>query len=157
MLIPAILLPDDDSDDRRSAERQTINQPSTLRDERAEATDVYVRDLSETGFSVATDSRLEIGSMVTIGLPGRGRASARVVRQVPGGYGCEFDQPLGRAEVMQTFRGGTVIHMTSNAPIVHPAPEPEIRRFPGSVRLGVIVGGSALLWAAVAKAIATLF
>ncbi|MEH3102535.1 MAG: PilZ domain-containing protein [Sphingomonas phyllosphaerae] len=156
MLIPAILLPSD-SDDRRSAERQPINQPSTLRDAREEATDVYVRDLSETGFSVATDSRLEIGSLVTIGLPGRGRASARVVRQVPGGYGCEFVEALGRAEVMQTFRGGTVIQLTSSAPISHPLPEPQITRYPGAVRLGVIVGGSALLWAAIAKALASLF
>jgi len=155
MLIPAILLPSD-SDDRRSAERQTINQPSTLRDERAEATDVYVRDLSETGFSVATDARLEIGSMVTIGLPGRGRASARVVRQVTGGYGCEFNEPLGRFDVLQTFRGGTVIQMTSSAPIAHPLPEPEIQRFPGAVRIGVIVGGSALLWAGLVKAISAL-
>lgn len=155
MLIPAILLPSD-SDDRRSAERQTINQPSTLRDERAQANDVYVRDLSETGFSVATDSRLEIGSVVTIGLPGRGRASAHVVRQVAGGYGCEFTEPLGRAEVMQAFRGGTVIHMTSNAPIAAPLPEPEIERLPGAVRLGVIVGGSVVLWAGVVKVIASL-
>ncbi len=155
MLIPAILLPSD-SDDRRSAERQTINQPSTLRDDRAEATDVYVRDLSETGFSVATDSRLEIGSMVTIGLPGKGRASARVVRQVAGGYGCEFNEPLARAEVMQTFRGGTVIQMMTSGPVAHPAPEPEIKRFPGAVRLGVIVGSSALLWAGLVKAISAL-
>lgn len=155
MLIPAILLPSD-SDDRRSAERQTINQPSTLRDERAEANDVYVRDLSETGFSVATDSRLELGSVVTIGLPGRGRASARVVRQVTGGYGCEFTEVLGRAEVMQAFRGGTVIQMTTSSPITFAAPEPEIKRFPGAVRLGVIVGGSALLWAGVVKVISAL-
>lgn len=155
MLIPAILLPSD-ADDRRSAERQTINQPSTLRDERAQANDVYVRDLSETGFSVATDSRLELGSVVTIGLPGRGRASARVVRQVPGGYGCEFTEALGRAEVMQAFRGGTVIQMTTSSPITLAAPEPEIRRYPGAVRLGVIVGGSALLWAGVVKLISAL-
>ncbi|WP_022685065.1 PilZ domain-containing protein [Sphingomonas phyllosphaerae] len=155
MLLQAILLPSD-SDDRRSAERQSINQPSTLRDERAQATDVYVRDLSETGFSVATDSRLELGSTVTIGLPGRGRATARVVRQVAGGYGCEFVEALGRAEVMQTFRGGTVIHMTTSAPVIAPFPEIEIRRLPGAVRLGVILGGSALLWAAVIGVIASL-
>jgi hypothetical protein len=155
MLLPAILLPSD-SDDRRSAERQAINQPSTLRDEAARATDVYVRDLSETGFSVATDSRLEIGSTVTIGLPGRGRATARVVRQVTGGYGCEFVEALGRAEVMQTFRGGTVIHMTTSGPMVAPLPEPEIRRLPGAVRLSVILGGSALLWAGIVAAIARL-
>ncbi len=155
MLLPAILLPSD-TDDRRSAERQPINQPSTLRDERAHASDVYVRDLSETGFSVATDSRLEIGSTVTIGLPGRGRASARVVRQVSGGYGCEFVDALGRAEVMQTFRGGTVIQMTSSAPMVAPLPEPVIRRLPGAVRLTVILGGSALLWAGIVKGLTSL-
>jgi hypothetical protein len=155
MLLPAILLPSD-SDDRRSAERQAINQPSTLRDERSRATDVYVRDLSETGFSVATDSRLEIGSTVTIGLPGRGRATARVVRQVTGGYGCEFVEALGRAEVMQTFRGGTVIQMTTSAPVIAPLAEPEIRRLPGAVRLGVIVGGSALLWVGIVGVIARL-
>lgn len=155
MLLPAILLPSD-SDDRRSAERQTINQPSTLRDERARASDVYVRDLSETGFSVATDCRLELGSTVTIGLPGRGRADARVVRQVAGGYGCEFVEALGRAEIMQTFRGGTVIHMTANAAITPALPEPEIKRFPGAVRLGVIIGGSALLWGGLIKAVLSL-
>jgi len=155
MLLPAILLPSD-SDDRRSAERQPINQPSTLRDQAARATDVYVRDLSETGFGVATDSRLEIGSIVTIGLPGRGRAEARVVRQVSGGYGCEFVEALGRAEVMQTFRGGTVIQMTSSAPVTPALPEPEIARYPGAVRLGAILGGSALLWAAIAKVVAAV-
>ncbi|PZQ61714.1 MAG: hypothetical protein DI544_03525 [Sphingomonas taxi] len=145
MLLPAVLVPSD-QDDRRSAERQAINQPSTLRVDTAQARDVYVRDLSETGFSVATDLRLELGSVVTIGLPGRGRATARVVRQVRGGYGCEFTEALGRAEVMQTFRGGTVIQLTMSEPATLPYPEPEVKRLPGAVRVGVIVGASAALW-----------
>lgn len=155
MLLPAILMPSD-QDDRRSAERQEINQPSTLRDERSHASDVYVRDLSETGFSVATDMRLAIGSIVTIGLPGRGRASARVVRQVNGGYGCEFTEALARADMLQTFRGGTVIHMTTSEPMIAPLPEPDIERYPGAVRIGVIVGTSFLLWAGIVRAIAAV-
>lgn len=155
MLLPAILVTSD-KDDRRSAERQPINQPSTLRDEHSRACDVYVRDLSETGFGVATDLRLEIGSTVTIGLPGHGRATARVVRQVPGGYGCEFTEALGRAAILQTFRGGTVMQITSSTPVTVPLPEPEVERYPGAVRVGVIVGTTALLWIAIMRAVAAI-
>lgn len=155
MLLQAQLVPEE-QDDRRAGERQTINQPSTLRND-SQASDVYVRDLSETGFSVATDMRLALGSTVTIGLPGRGRATARVVRQVNGGYGCEFVEALGRAEVMQTFRGGTVIQMSTSEPMVAPLPEPEIELYPGAVRVSVIVGLSGLLWAAIARGVSALF
>lgn len=155
MLLQARLVPEE-QDDRRAGERQPINQPSTLRND-SEAGDVYVRDLSETGFSVATDMRLALGSTVTIGLPGHGRATARVVRQVTGGYGCEFTEALGRAEMLQTFRGGTVIQMSTSEPMVAPLPEPEIKRFPGAVRVGVIVGASGLLWAAILRAVSALF
>lgn len=156
MLLQAQLVPEE-QDDRRFGERQAINQPSTLRSDAAHAADVYVRDLSETGFSVATEMRLALGSTVTIGLPGRGRATARVVRQVTGGYGCEFTEALGRAEVMQTFRGGTVIQMSTSEPMIAPLPEPEIQRYPGAVRVGVIVGASGLLWAGIFRAVTALF
>lgn len=145
MLLQAVLVPDDE-DDRRSAERTSVNRPSTLRDATQAACDVYVRDISGTGFNVATDAQLTIGSDVTIGLPGHGRATARVVRRVAGGYGCEFARPLASTSVAQTFRGDTVIRLTSSAPIVHPFPEPVIARWPGVARVGVVIGGSAALW-----------
>ncbi|TCP34074.1 PilZ domain-containing protein [Sphingomonas sp. BK235] len=145
MLLQAVLLPETD-DDRRGAERQPVNQPSTLRGDRVGARDVYVRDLSETGFSVTTDTRLTLGSTVTIGLAGHGRATARVVRQVPGGYGCEFLSPITAGTVTGAFRTDTVIQLTSSEPVELPFADPAIERYPGAVRVGVIVGGAALLW-----------
>jgi hypothetical protein len=126
MLLHAVMV-NEDNDDRRGAERQAINQPSTLRGDRG-AHDVYVADLSETGFSVTTDSRLAIGSTVTIGLAGHGRAM-----------------------------NDTVIQLTSSAPLEAPFAEPEIQKLPGAVRLGVIVGSSALLWALIARVAVALF
>ncbi|MBB3694677.1 PilZ domain-containing protein [Sphingomonas sp. BK580] len=155
MLLHAVMV-NEDNDDRRGAERQAINQPSTLRGERG-AHDVYVADLSETGFSVTTDSRLAIGSTVTIGLAGHGRAMARVVRQVPGGYGCEFTAPVSSAVVASAFRTDTVIQLTSSAPLMAPFADPEVTKLPGAVRLGVIVGSSALLWAIIARVAVALF
>ncbi|MGK6325371.1 PilZ domain-containing protein [Sphingomonas sp. DT-51] len=154
MLLHAVLV-NEDSDERRGAERQTINQPSTLRGERG-AHDVYVADLSETGFSVTTDSRIAIGSTVTIGLAGHGRAMARVVRQVPGGYGCEFAMPLSPSVVASAFRNDTVIQLTSSAPLVAAFPDPVVKKLPGAVRLGVVLGSSALLWALIARGVAAL-
>lgn len=150
MLVPVT------EDDRRSAERQEINQPSTLRDGTATACDVYVRDLSETGFSVTTDATLTIGSLISIGLPGQGRAPARVVRRVQEGYGCEFMQPLTSAALMQTFRGATVVQLSSTDPIIIPLAEPEIRRFHGAVRVAVIVGSSILLWGMIIRTVASV-
>lgn len=155
MLLQAVLVPDD-HDDRRSTERTPINRPSTLRDERAGACDVYVRDISGTGFNVATDAQLSIGSDVTIGLPGHGRATARVVRRVAGGYGCEFVRPLASTTVAQTFRDDTVIRIVSSHPVITPMSEPVIARWPGAARVGVILGGSALLWGMIALAVTRL-
>lgn len=154
-MLHAVLVPISE-DDRRSAERLTINQRSTLRDETSAACDVYVADLSETGFSVTTDARLVMGSKVSIGLPGQGRATARVVRRVNGGYGCEFLHPLSPDALAQTFRGDTVIQLSSSDPFTQPLPEPEIRRFHGAIRIGVIVGSSAALWALIIGAAARL-
>lgn len=151
MRLQAVLVPDQ-HDERRSAERQAINRPSTLRDERLTACDVYVRDLSETGFNVATDATLTLGSIVSIGLPGHGRASARVIRPVPGGYGCEFFAPIDSGALANVFRGGTVVSMTTAEPMLLPSPEPVVERWPGAVRAAVIVGSSMLLWSAIAYA-----
>jgi hypothetical protein len=155
MLLQAVLLSDDD--DRRTAGRLSINQPSTLRDESRTACDVYVRDLSETGFSIAADATLALGSTVTIGLPGHGRAAARVVRRVTGGYGCEFFEPLSTQAVRLMFRGDTVIQLGSSEPIEMTLPQPDIVKLPGAVRIGVIVGSSALLWVGLVKAVVALF
>jgi hypothetical protein len=156
MLLQAVLVPEPKGD-RRSSERQVVNQRSTLRGDSRVACDVYVRDLSPTGFSVTTDGTLAMGSIVSIGLPGYGQADAQVVHRIVGGYGCEFLQPLGMEAVQRAFRDNPVVPFTSDERFLAPVAEPVIARWPGAVRVGTIIGLSAALWAGIAMGIAAIF
>lgn len=157
MAVHAVLVSRFD-DDRRAAPRQDVNRASTLRDESSYASDVQVRDLSETGFSVETPVPLAIGSTVSIGLPGHGRATARVVRPVEAGcYGCEFATPLTQAALARMFDGDTVVQLSVADPLPAAGVGEDARRLPGAVRLLAIVGGSALLWAGIIALAARLF
>ena len=137
------------TDDRRSADRRPVEGASTLRTASRQPHDVVVEDLSQTGAAIRADVTLAIGDMVTIGLPGCGQAAARIVRADPSGYGAEFLAPLSAAEVKLSFGVDPVYVL--DRPLVPGAvlDEPAVERWPGAVRIAVILGATAALWSAI--------
>ena len=83
----------------RIAERHRVSLPGTLRDPEQQPFDVVVEDLSRSGFRVPSDAALDVGDVVSLGLPGVGTCRAFVVRQAGDRYGCMFLTPLSAIEL----------------------------------------------------------
>lgn len=146
------------SDGRRADDRQSVDRPSTFRDQHGAPQNVMVEDLSRLGCKIAGEFAVQPNSQVTIGLPGVGVAQARVVRIVPGAIGVEFLHPLSPTDLDTAFRQSPVHAlqaqiMVANAGDVHVHED----RWPGAARIGVIAGGSVLLWGAIIATVRGLF
>jgi hypothetical protein len=87
------------ADDERTADRLPVNLDGTLRqpdDQRP--VDVVIDDLSATGFRMTCGERLPVNAVITVGIAGLGRHTARIVRAIDGQYGCRFLTPVDIAE-----------------------------------------------------------
>jgi len=83
-----------DSADRRVAERVPVEIDAKVRELGTTGTEARVLNLSSTGFMAETDAEFEVGARVWLMMPGRERANA-VVRWVSAGrMGAEFAEPL---------------------------------------------------------------
>ena len=103
----------------RGYERRPIDIASTLRDRDWTAIDVVIEDVSQTGFRIQQGPELALNEPITLGLPGMGTRAASVVRKTSGGYGCEFHNALGVAELAAVLAG------MSSVPIPFPKIRPE--------------------------------
>lgn len=142
------------ADDERAADRQTVNLDGTLRQEDdCRPVDVTIDDLSATGFRMTCAERLPVNAMVSVGIAGLGRHSARVVRSSGEQYGCRFLVPLdvqGRVVapadtiVAADFRraDGGMAAVPADPPL--DALELRLRRFRGPI----IVAGFVIPWLA---------
>jgi len=113
---------------------------------------IVVRDLSTTGLLFESQAPSAIGERLRIELPQAVSAAAKIVWQNACSYGCELEASLSRGAVSAALLKG----------------EPQARldeqsggagaadRWPKPTRLGLIVGGSALLWAMIALAVGVL-
>jgi hypothetical protein len=140
-----------ESDDQRLfSERTAVHSPSTLRDERQVPITVQVVDLSPGGCRIRSDAALDVGARIDIGLPGYGSVAARLMWRRDHDYGCEFLGPLPAGALQQAFSGDVIVAFPASVGRVTELDAPEeIQRWPRSVRLGVLLGGSGLLWAAI--------
>lgn len=117
------------SDDERLAERVPVEVDATLRNPANEALDVILLDLSTSGFRCASSETLAPGASVTLGLPGLGVNSARVVWRSGNVHGCEFDamippSAIAAAETAQTVVRGAFPAQASTASTVAASPAP---------------------------------
>lgn len=85
--------------DARGTERFRVELDATLRDPSHAPVDVVIEDLSATGFRVVTNTTLELGDEIGLGLAGIGARRARVVWCGPNSYGCEFLSILSRDDM----------------------------------------------------------
>lgn len=92
--------------DDRSGARHVVELEGTLREHDFAPRDVFVDDLSVSGFRMATSSELQIGAEFSIGFGGIGSRTARAVWRSDVSYGCEFDQPLSYSDIATVFSAG---------------------------------------------------
>lgn len=74
----------------RSAPRTRISIPASLRPSGAKAIQTVVHDLSLSGFSAMAVSRMHVGTICWLTLPGLGSQQAEVVWWTNGVVGCAF-------------------------------------------------------------------
>lgn len=146
------------SDDRRlGTDRVAIGLPSTVRAGDLNPRDVVVEDLSSSGFRFRSDQPLAIGAMLHVGLVGGGMAQARVVRTDDDQHGCKFVRPLSDEQLREAFSPATVLTGVFPERYATPVIAYEEEKWPGAVRLSVMLGGSALCWAALYQIGTALF
>lgn len=150
------------SDDARGSERRQVELDGTLRGPAHTPHDVLVSELSSTGFRVPATGALSVGSRITLGLSGVGARAARIVRLAGDEqFGCEFISPLSPGELAAALDAppAELIRFPQTA-MVAPAdalPEPDVGRFPGPVRLAVLMGGGLAAWGITIAAAVALF
>jgi hypothetical protein len=85
---------EDQSDDRRRANRLPVELEGTMRELGTTGVDAKVLNISEQGFMAIAEGRFEVGSRVWLILPGRERANAVVKWTAGDKIGAEFAEPV---------------------------------------------------------------
>lgn len=133
--------------DRRSATRGVVIRQSTLRDEAGEAIDVVVSDLSCNGFSMKAPGELRVGSLISIGLAGSGKAAAYIIRSSGHSYGCGFLVPLSAKALLTAFNDDRSVYRLKRTSTPEHSPLSErVDRWPRPIRVALIVGTATVLW-----------
>lgn len=91
----------------RSAERERISIPASLRASGGKSYQTVVRDLSMSGFSATAMSRVHPGTYCWLTLPGMESMSAKVVWWDEGLVGCAFENliaPIIYENLMDRWR-----------------------------------------------------
>jgi hypothetical protein len=135
----------------RSSPRREVQIDGTIRPSDAPI-DITITDLSETGFgAVLDDLPLEHGAYVAIGTQSLGVRNARVIWSEGARHGFEFVVPLRPADVIEAKDADNVVAIgaPSHAAIFEPPfPDPEVAKWPGWIRVTLILALGAAGWAA---------
>jgi hypothetical protein len=126
--------------------RIAVDQISTLRAEDGAPVAVKVENFSSRGFRFnSPDCELEVGTVVCVGLDGAGSQNAAVVWRSGPIYGCEFLTPLTRDRMAKAFTQAKI----TRGKFAGPAPDPDLAKWPGSVRVALLLSGAIASWALV--------
>lgn len=136
----------------RAAPRRPIGLPATVRLGGAPY-DVLVRDLSASGFSASMPVAARLGETVTLGLPSLGVVEAVVTRQEGLTHGFSFVRHLTSDDVQRVQCVDTVHAGAFGATVATNWAEPVIEKWPGVVRVGLILAGALGSWAAFSGAV----
>ena len=138
--------------DSQRAYRFQIDREGTLRDTASQPHDVVIEDLSSSGCRFRTNVALQVGSLISLGIPGLGMQMAEVVRRDEDRYGCFFVAPLDPAKVPAVLTAGTVVEMSVSrmsipaevaALELSGAPQTEYSK---RRKLAIVLGSSLALW-----------
>ena len=80
--------------EQRRASRAGVNIRAEIRESGGGRFEVWVKDLSQTGFRVGLFSHLDHNKAVFLHLPGFAPMPARIAWHQNDEYGCHFSQPL---------------------------------------------------------------
>ncbi len=86
-------------EEQRRSRRRVLNFAATLESEGMSVHPVQLLDLSEHGFRLSVQHKVEQGSALLIKLPGIEALRARIVWARDGEVGCEFDENLHPARI----------------------------------------------------------
>jgi len=145
-----------DPEERRFSQRRRVGADATLRTAKAVPHDVVVQDLSTTGCRFTSDDAFSDGTRVSIGIAGVGVHRAQILRRDGRLHGCEFVHALTPAQVEMAGHAQTVHR---DVFVMHDAsgfPEPSVGHYPGTMRVGIALGGAVVAWAAVGLAAAAI-
>ena len=132
--------------DRRGAERRPVDRNSTIREvDRGEPHTVLVHDLSCDGLQLETPLDLPLGTELSIGLPGVGTRTVRIVRRDGELYGCQFATAVPPGLLSDAFAASSVIEVPFAR--TAPFPEPHVRKWHPAVRIGLMLGLGITAWA----------
>lgn len=141
-------------DNRRSDQRTEINRSAVLRFGGG-AYDILVADLTREGCRITTSLDLEPGSLVTLGFAGIGHTVGRVVWRDGQSFGCLFEADLPSGAVTAaTLNNVDRLHglVSVSTPV-----GPQDVKWSRGRQLTLIVGSSAVLWAAIIAGLAVIF
>jgi hypothetical protein len=112
--------------------------------------DIEIVDVSVSGAAFLTRADVTVGTEISIGIPGLPLSQATVVRQIDGGYACEFSRAISPALLDQAGRQNIVgwPKAPQRAPQPAEAAEPVVEKWPGVVRVPTAIALGAIAWAA---------
>jgi hypothetical protein len=87
---------------KRQSERIAVDSVTQMQAQRWYNVEVNVRDVSRSGFKAECAEPVEIGSFVTLRVPGIGKVEAQVRWQIGGRMGGMFVDPISLTECKWT-------------------------------------------------------
>lgn len=136
---------------RRARPRAGVARPSTIRTDDAAPLDVTVEDLSIAGFRFSSATPIAVGTPITVGLAGAGRADAEVAWRKGPRHGCLFTPFLTAEAIEAAFTNvGATATIAPRAATI-PARRTEMTwRVAGSTRFVLAGMAGASIWALIA-------
>ncbi len=134
------------------SDRVAVDRTGTLRDQAQAPVDVVVENLSTTGCLFVIDRKLPLGALISLGIPGVGVRHARIARASHPHYACAFLSPISDSAVAAALSAETLVE--GSFPLMPTAAvttyaDPSHEKFRLRTRLALLVGISAVLWAAI--------
>jgi hypothetical protein len=125
---------------RRGASRLKLSLSSSLA---GSGEEVVIHDLSPGGILVETSATLRKGARLEVDLPELGATQAKVVWNSGDYFGCQFDRPIPKAALSAALLRNPFAAQSAD----EAADDFVDDRAPFAVRMRVILGSAALLWA----------
>lgn len=160
MAIPAILFREEPSE-RRREDRWRVRLGARWLDGDRVGQSLTILDLSNSGFLFETDQPLSVGSHLIVEMPGEVIKICKTSWNSDKVHGATFSESLSDTELQDLISSSSVVWPSfdggaHSASIIQPAaPSLEIfddprideaEKFPGAIRLIIIVSASAALW-----------
>lgn len=129
----------DDRPERRASPRTPFGHPAVLQFE-DQSTQVTICDLTREGCRIETEVELGANMVVSIGIPGIGHTSGRIIWKSDREFGCAFDRSLQPGAITAAFS-----HNPTSSRMWKLGARARISIFVGAVTTSwVLVGGCVL-------------